>query len=878
MIHLNKNPQALIITVPNEVHLMNTATTGWGGLSLACTVYNIKTGMYMCRYNPDTGAALNLASPYAWTLIQPGHGAWSGATTPFEAYEIPLLEIGTTIHGWSPPHEFATDKYWVNLSEAHQVLESNGTGALPSPVFAPDVSSPPTGFGVAGREGYIIVVHDHSSAAATYLPIDPIYIHLTPDEGMSPVNANVIGWNGNPVTVAAGSNLPNINVADWGDTLSGGSLLLTENPNSNFPNVNVEAWKGDAPANLNPNGLVNANVDEWLDNPVSVSSVNGVPDVNVLQIDENSMASTLLEDFMVNGYNFTNKSVKKVDSLLTGAITSASFAADSITEQAVEAGAIHDEAIADDAIHAATIKAGAIHANHGGGGPAIEADAIHPTSIADEAIHAATIKAGAIHAGYGGGGPAIAGDAIHDDAIANEAIHAATIKGGAIHAGVAASGPAVAPGAIHAGVAGSYPPAIAENAISERSIAIDSVTYEEISDSAIREIVNGIWGASVYSPIDNSPNYSGTDMKMAEPGTIGHTMLMEYLSKFMVHTMPTESPTGVRGQVNTPMHFTNIYDSTGHKFYSSMLAEMNLTEEEAKSYIDRTAVLVRGLTVPSGDTLHSIRFFITESDSGWDGWNGAQLIILDEDGSVVTTETLEGGNSGVDVIDLKAGTDYTFMLTHGGAPAEVGIVAMMWNYETNLWDIPIIVGQNTLQTGPNPLTGSFSTPEESPLAHQQHMVRITDVETDADGQYFRIQCIDEDQSSIPGGIYPTRRDPTSMSGWAQPGDILIVKAETDATMHEVAHEVWEEDVDDHATPDTFGMLNRIIAGLSQYNHQITDSTYDESGRLLACRLVVYPNAEAARNGEDPLTTIEVTSTYDEKQNMVTFKAAEEKEV
>ena len=107
------------------------------------------------------------------------------------------------------------------------------------------------------------------------------------------------------------------------------------------------------------------------------------------------------------------------------------------------------------------------------------------------------------------------------------------------------------------------------------------------------------------------------------------------------------------------------------------------------------------------------------------------------------------------------------------------------------------------------------------------------------------------------------------------GDILIVKAETDATMHEVAHEVWEEDVDDHATPDTFGMLNRIIAGLSQYNHQITDSTYDESGRLLACRLVVYPNAEKARSVEDPLTTIEVTSTYDEKQNMTTFKAAEE---
>jgi hypothetical protein len=146
-----------------------------------------------------------------------------------------------------------------------------------------------------------------------------------------------------------------------------------------------------------------------------------------------------------------------------------------------------------------------------------------------------------------------------------------------------------------------------------------------------------------------------------------------------------------------------------------------------------------------------------------------------------------------------------------------------------------------------------------------YLVRITAVGADGDGSFFDIHMVDEDQSPIPGGL---------VSG----ADALIVKEETDATMHEVAHEVWEEDVDDHATPDTFGMLNRIIAGLSQYNHQITDSTYDESGRLLACRLVVYPNAEAARNGEDPLTTIEVTSTYDEKQNMVTFKTAEEKEV
>ena len=75
-----------------------------------------------------------------------------------------------------------------------------------------------------------------------------------------------------------------------------------------------------------------------------------------------------------------------------------------------------------------------------------------------------------------------------------------------------------------------------------------------------------------------------------------------------------------------------------------------------------------------------------------------------------------------------------------------------------------------------------------------------------------------------------------------------------------------------------GMLNRIMAGLSQFNHQITDSMYDESGRLLSCRLVVYASSDDARDGINPLTTIEVSSSYDEKQNMKTFVSAEEKKV
>jgi len=147
-------------------------------------------------------------------------------------------------------------------------------------------------------------------------------------------------------------------------------------------------------------------------------------------------------------------------------------------------------------------------------------------------------------------------------------------------------------------------------------------------------------------------------------------------------------------------------------------------------------------------------------------------------------------------------------------------------------------------------------------ATESYLGRITGVDSDSSGQYFEIKLVNEDEDSVPLGL---------SSG----SDILIVKAETDATMHEVAHEVWEESVFDHETADTFGMFSRIMTGLTQFNHRITDSIYDDSGRLLSCRLVVYPTACDAKSGTNALTTVEVTSTYDEKQNMETFLAKEE---
>ena len=77
---------------------------------------------------------------------------------------------------------------------------------------------------------------------------------------------------------------------------------------------------------------------------------------------------------------------------------------------------------------------------------------------------------------------------------------------------------------------------------------------------------------------------------------MGHAMLMEYISENMIHFAP-----GFDGEAwATPMHMTLVPDPNGEKFYSVNLSNSPLTEDEAKCYIDRAAVLVRGISVPSG--------------------------------------------------------------------------------------------------------------------------------------------------------------------------------------------------------------------------------------------------------------------------------------
>jgi hypothetical protein len=306
-------------------------------------------------------------------------------------------------------------------------------------------------------------------------------------------------------------------------------------------------------------------------------------------------------------------------------------------------------------------------------------------------------------------------NAIDAGVIANNAIDANTFAAGAIDAN-----------------------AIAADAIDADAVATAAITHLELGDFASQEISNAVWGADIFRP---GYNGAGVPTDPAPSHSMAHAMLVQYLGQTMTHWAAATA---------TPIHICAVADPTGTKFYSDKLVGVGvLGATEILSYIDRTAVIVKGLN---------------------------------------------------------------------------------------------------LATAPSASTESY-------------LGRITNVGTDGSGQFFQVKLTDEAGSAIPGGFDVT-------------ADFLVVKAETDATMHEVAHEVWEESVLDHATADTFGMFSRIMTGLAQFNHRITSSTYDDSGRLLSCRLVVYPSATDAENQTNALTTVEVTSTYDEKQNMKTFLSKE----
>jgi hypothetical protein len=119
--------------------------------------------------------------------------------------------------------------------------------------------------------------------------------------------------------------------------------------------------------------------------------------------------------------------------------------------------------------------------------------------------------------------------------------------------------------------------------------------------------------------------------------------------------------------------------------------------------------------------------------------------------------------------------------------------------------------------------------------------------------------------------------------WNSTGATLSVNATTnlpdvsipDSSIEDIAGAVWDSQLSTHMATDTFGYLMQIIAGLTHYNHRIKDTTYDQSGRLTACRIVVYTNAADADADTNELAKIVVTSTYNASNNMLSYVAKKE---
>ena len=548
---------------------------------------------------------------------------------------------------------------------------------------------------------------------------------------------------------------------------------------------------------------------------------------NLAAIDRSEDSALRLQDFADEGYDATSNSVinvKTLELVNPGGIAETSFDDNAISERVINAAAITNEKFDDNAIDHRVVKD----------------ETIKESKFADDAISARIIDSAAIE----------------NQAFADDAIDHRVIKNGAIREGKFADN------AISARV-------IADNAIDESAIKIDSVTYEEISDSAIREIANGIWNTSVFSTINTDHDLSGENYGLSGAGSMGHAMLVNYLSGNLSHISPSSL-----GPIATPVHTASIKDPGGTKFYSLRLQNMPLTDDEAKSYVGRTAVLFRGLNLVSGEVGKRYKLDVTLGNISLlpgNGWQGGELkITSDASGEVVFLETMQPaiGPSETFSLELPSG-EYSFEYTGGNPANNLNNSVIISDDSSTHLQLPM----GSVLDG---VTGHMDLPHV-PEHAQQHLLRLAGVEVDEFGrQYFSLHLADEEKSPVPGGI--NRGYFGSMAGPMvsdDPGDILIIKAENDPSIHEIAYEVWEEPVHDHSTPDTFGMLNRIIAGLSQYNHQITDSHYDETGRLISCRLVVFPTSEDAKNGTNALTTIEVSSSYDEKQNMKTFVASEE---
>jgi hypothetical protein len=744
---------------------------GVDGLNVSMEVFNIDKRLWW--YN---GPNNNM---HEWTALPPNPGAVANAADHIDNYQWPL---SNALLGLGGPHSFPFEGLYTShgaaglaggLTSGYSKLRG-GSGEEPNivngvPAHDWDKTWVENNFGQnswnawsgwTGQSGFFIRITALNGVgdsiveflhlmplAISYYSVAPGAIHAgDPAFGVLPALAPGAIYAGDtalsldpaiaPGAIHAGDGAPGTEAIAPG-AIHAGDLL-----NNIVPAIATDAITADQIADdaITADQIADDAItaDQIADDAITADQIADDA-ITADQIADDAITADQIADDAITADQIADDAIT-ADQIADDAITADQIADDAITADQIGANAIMETAFDDEAISARVIAAGAIHAGDGNPGTeAIATDAIGADQIADYAIHDKALAGGAIHKDGGPNNePAIEESAIHDTALATNSIHAMALAPGAIHAGDGNPGTeAIAPGAIHDA-------SLAENAINENAVKIDSVTYEEISNSAIREIVSGIWNADIFHPIDVSPDadFSGATFGGANKGSVGHAILLQYISQNILHWDNADNAL-------TPLHKCSHDDAAGTRFYSETLSAAG--EDKAKGYIGKAAVVIKN-------------------------WS---------------FDTPPGGNE------------------------------------------------------------------------EFYLVRITAVGNDAHGDYFDIHMADEDQSPIPSG------------GLASGTDALIVKEETDATMHEVAHEVWEESVLDHETSDTFGMLNRVVAGLSQFNHQITDSTYDKSGRLLACRLVVYSSSEDARNGVNPLTTIEVTSAYDEKQNMTTFTAAEE---
>ncbi len=137
-------------------------------------------------------------------------------------------------------------------------------------------------------------------------------------------------------------------------------------------------------------------------------------------------------------------------------------------------------------------------------------------------------------------------------------------------------------------------------------------------------------------------------------------------------------------------------------------------------------------------------------------------------------------------------------------------------------------------------------------------MKITGAGIDANGKYLVLEDSAGNANSYTFGA-----------------DSIIITNQNTADPEEIATAVWNEPVDTHSIPGTFGLLTRIIAGLVHFNHRIKDPEYDQTGRMTGCRVVVYPSAADAEADTNSLSTIIINSTYNSGNNMSSYLATEE---